>query len=828
MIDRRKPDFSNTPLASRRPSFTYARRQLGPGDESPVPLVTITTVFSGGGELFRETARCVFGQSLQTWEWVIVNDGVTDAASLAVLDEFRKADPRVRVIDHPGRRGLGAARNTGIRQARTPYVCLLDAPTLIEPAAIEKYLWYLHTRPATAFVSSNVVALGAEPHLLDRGFHNGDDFLRENLAPPIAALRRAVFDDVGGYDETSDSGMEDWEFWLRCAAKGYWGDTIPEHLTWRRPHAQPVAAHEGDQPRRHAIQREIVEKYQSLLAGRFPKVQHPPVKPFEDITIDAGIANPLAKAAPRVLMIVPWLTMGGADKFNVAMVRELVARGWEVTIATTLGGDNSWMPEFTALTPDVFVWLNFLREPDIPSFLRHLIDSRTPDVVMLTNTEFGHFALPYLRSFCPAPAYVDLSHMEEPWWKNGGHPRYSAGSHSILDLNIVVSEHLKSWQVSRGADADRIEVCYVSACEDSSHWRRDVDARLRVRSELGIADHQPVILYAGRVVDQKQPRIFAQTIHRLAESGLDFTCVVAGDGPDLPWLRSYVVEHGLSSRVRLLGAVPHSDMHGVMSASDVFFLPSRWEGIAISIYEAMSMELAVVGADVGGQRELVTPECGLLVPRSDSEEAEVDAYVAALLDVLRNPDHGRSMGASGRERIRACFEPSHMGDRIIELLALAQRRRDESPRPAIVRGFAIECASRGVEYLRAWEDNEANFRERQRLWTERQQFLSTIDELTRARDELTRKYDELRHGHDKLERDRSELARAYELLQLNLNDAARRSSAPRAPDPSKLAEQVVSENTRYVVADRVNNALKSVHLQRVVKALASRVFRPRP
>ncbi len=81
---------------------------------------------------------------------------------------------------------------------------------------------------------------------------------------------------------------------------------------------------------------------------------------------------------------------------------------------------------------------------------------------MMSNSEMGYHVLPYLRVHCPGPAYVDLSHMEEPWWKNGGHPRYGAGSQAMLDLNIVVSDHLKSWQVRQGADPERIEVCYVS------------------------------------------------------------------------------------------------------------------------------------------------------------------------------------------------------------------------------------------------------------------------------------------------------------------------------------------------------------------------------
>ncbi len=85
--------------------------------------MTITTAFFNTGEVFRDTARCVFGQSLQAWEWVIVNDGSSDPAALALLEEFRSIDPRVRVVDHPRNMGLSAARNTGFPLGAHP-LCL--------------------------------------------------------------------------------------------------------------------------------------------------------------------------------------------------------------------------------------------------------------------------------------------------------------------------------------------------------------------------------------------------------------------------------------------------------------------------------------------------------------------------------------------------------------------------------------------------------------------------------------------------------------------------------------------------------------------------------
>lgn len=800
MIDPRKPDYGKTPVSPARPGFAYAPREAG---ADAAPLVTIATAFYNTGEVFRETARCVFAQSLQAWEWVIVNDGSTDKAALAMLDEFRRIDPRVRVVDHDKNRGLSAARNTGFREARSGYVYQLDSDDLIEPTALEKCLWYMHTHPEAAFVSSYIVGFEAQEYLWTKGFHHCEEFLKENLATPMGIVRRGVFDEVGEYDEDNRGGMEDWEFWLRCASRGHWGETIPEYLGWYRRREQhwDSWANMRAEERRQGFHDRMMDRFGRRLQSEFPRIvpRHP--MPFDDVRIEPGLANPLAKKARRLLLIAPWLTLGGADKFNVAMVRELVSRGWEVTVATTLAGDNSWLPEFTALTPDVFVAPHFLRTTDIPAFLRYLIESRSPDAVMVSNSELGYHVLPYLRAYCPAPAYVDLSHMEEPWWKNGGHPRYGAGSQSQLDLNIVVSEHLKDWQASRGADPARIEVCYVSACEDSEHWKRDAVERARVRHGLEIGPEEPVILYAGRIVEQKRPRVFARVMESLATAGVGFTCLVAGDGPDMAWLRGFVHEKGLGERVRLLGAVPHGQMHELMSASDIFFLPSMWEGIAISIYEAMSMDLAVVGAAVGGQAELVREDCGVLVARGE-EESEIVEYVAALAGMLRDPVRARRMGQRARTRVRDGFEPRHMGDRMVELLAQAERLRKESPRQAVDPAFAVECAVRGVEYLRAWDNAEHNYHLQRRLTGE-------CEALRRERAELARE-------RDRLLAERARLTGESMGVHVNGNG--------QSPQVIVAARQIIEENFRYTAVDRINTALKSMGLQAPIKALTIRVF----
>src|SRR5438128_1914443 len=136
MIHPSQPDFRNTPASALRPKFDYA-----PLDSSAKPVLSIITPFFDAGGVFRETAGSIFAQSLQQWEWIIVNDGSSNPEALALLDEYRGKDSRIRVVDHEVNKGLSAARNTGFRHAQTDYVFQLDADDLIEPTTLEKLWW---------------------------------------------------------------------------------------------------------------------------------------------------------------------------------------------------------------------------------------------------------------------------------------------------------------------------------------------------------------------------------------------------------------------------------------------------------------------------------------------------------------------------------------------------------------------------------------------------------------------------------------------------------------------------------------------------------------
>jgi hypothetical protein len=134
-----------------------------------------------------------------------------------------------------------------------------------------------------------------------------------------------------------------------------------------------------------------------------------------------------------------------------------------------------------------------------------------------------------------------------------------------------------------------------------------------------------------------------------------------------------------------------------MVASDIFFLPSKWEGISLSIYEAMACGLPIVGANVGGQKELLTPECGILVSPSD-EETEAREYSELLYRLIVDPNYRAKLGNAGRERVVNFFRLDQMGERMVGVLENAIKFNRTHPSQELSKNLARVLASQAVDY----------------------------------------------------------------------------------------------------------------------------------
>jgi GT2 family glycosyltransferase len=175
-----------------------------------------------------ETLESIAAQTFRDYEVIVVDDGSTDRTA-EIVGLIAAERPQVVCLGQPNR-GQPAARNRGIGAARGRYVAFVDADDLWMPEKLEKQVRYLDAHPEAGMVYSDAEVFdGASGKTLclvsDKcRLYEGDVlerlFLKCFIPSPTPMVRRAVFDEVGLFDETRGFEMaEDWPMWLRIAAR---------------------------------------------------------------------------------------------------------------------------------------------------------------------------------------------------------------------------------------------------------------------------------------------------------------------------------------------------------------------------------------------------------------------------------------------------------------------------------------------------------------------------------------------------------------------------------------------------------------------------------
>ena len=127
-----------------------------------------------------------------------------------------------------------------------------------------------------------------------------------------------------------------------------------------------------------------------------------------------------------------------------------------------------------------------------------------------------------------------------------------------------------------------------------------------------------------------------------------------GDGPTRASVEHLAHRLGISERVTFFGE--RTDVAELLAKGHIFVLASNWEGLPLTILEAMRAGLPIVASDVGGVREAVIDgETGFLVPRGS-----VEALRERLVRLIESPGLRLSMGQAGRIRYEQCFTLERM------------------------------------------------------------------------------------------------------------------------------------------------------------------------
>ena len=185
-----------------------------------------------------------------------------------------------------------------------------------------------------------------------------------------------------------------------------------------------------------------------------------------------------------------------------------------------------------------------------------------------------------------------------------------------------------------------------------------------------MAPQARVIIVVAKLFAQKGHTVLLEA---LASTPLrpDDAVLFVGDGPERGRLEQLAEQRGLAA-VRFLGNRP--DVPQLLAASDLFVLPSLWEGLPMALLEGMASGLPVIATDVAGSRQVVVPgQSGMLVPPDDP-----GALASAMTHLLEDDAERDRLRRAARERVEAEFSAARQAVRHAEAYEASRARRQRS------------------------------------------------------------------------------------------------------------------------------------------------------
>jgi glycosyltransferase involved in cell wall biosynthesis len=317
----------------------------------------------------------------------------------------------------------------------------------------------------------------------------------------------------------------------------------------------------------------------------------------------------------RALWLIKGLGPGGAERLLVSAAGHVDRDRFEVEAAYLLPWKDHLVPELEAAgVPTTCLAAGRSWDPRWVRRLRRFLQEGGFDLV--------HTHLPYaaigaraaVRSLRPRrPALVYTEHNTWDRYRPATR-RANAATFGWNDAAIAVSEGVASSMGRPGRRWPKVHV--VPNGVDLETIRGDALDRDAARKELGIPPDRPVIGTVGGLTSKKGHRVLVRAARLLADRHPEALVVIVGLPIDPEPVRREIARAGLDDRVVLAGYVPRAA--SLMPAFDLFCLPSLFEGMPVSLLEAMSLGLPSVATSVGGVPEVVEDgRDALVVPPGD-------------------------------------------------------------------------------------------------------------------------------------------------------------------------------------------------------------------
>jgi glycosyltransferase involved in cell wall biosynthesis len=312
---------------------------------------------------------------------------------------------------------------------------------------------------------------------------------------------------------------------------------------------------------------------------------------------------------------------------------------------------------------------------------RYVVETR-PDILHCSLAEAALAArvVGRRRRIPVVESLVNISHDPVRTVDNPSVSPLKLAGHRMLDritMRQVTRFHAltravaRSWQANVGIPADRVVIIPRGIDVEGFDHRAGVD-RAALRQSIGVAPDVPMLLNVARQEPQKGQRYLLEALPAIIERQPEVVAVFAGrDGNSSPMLRTLVSDLGIESHVRFLGV--RDDVPALLMAADVFVFPSLFEGLGVSLLEAMAGGGAACAvSDAPPFDEIIDPGTTGIMFRS----ADANALAVTVSALLADPEKRAKMSEAARAEVMSNYRIEAVTRRLEDMYlgVLAERR----------------------------------------------------------------------------------------------------------------------------------------------------------
>lgn len=412
-------------------------------------------------------------------------------------------------------------------------------------------------------------------------------------------------------------------------------------------------------------------------------------------------------ATHKLIYFSDAIFLGGAEEYLKVLVPEMNREKYQPRVALARRPDTQSLAEFFEKQQVAVDFVETHSKSPLENFLsplRYFRQQRPSIVHFNLNNPFGCF-FPVLAAFCSGvPWKLATEHLafELASGKRAGVRTKKLVKKILtfcLDYTIAVSQANKRLLV-RDYEVDPFRVKLIRNCVDIDKYAFSTEGRSRVRREFNVMDDQFLVGTVARFSFQKGHEFTIEAIPKILEAFPQTRFLFVGDGPEHERLSTKIRQQQLEPYVFFAGV--REDIASLLSAMDLFLLTSIFEGLPLSILEAMAAGLPVVATRVSGTPEAVLHNLtGLLIPPANSL-----AVSNAVIELLSKPQLRSWMGEQGRALVRQQFNKSFMVKQVEDiydnLIAVGQKPSEisESAPPKTLRASIIVLSWNKKELLK--------------------------------------------------------------------------------------------------------------------------------